>query len=189
MQDSDETPGKAVARRRKSRENTRAVTHGITSVSPVIPGVEEPRDWEAHLEGILESLKPEGRLEAEFARRIALSLWQLNRVDRHLTAVTVGHIESAGQGPLDLLPIPAGLEDLVASHLDQPGAGGQAGRSEASSSDRHAVAERLIPQKSDLKKIIRYEAHLHRLVDRNLRSLEAMQSQRLGRPVYLHRHL
>ncbi len=181
MQDSDKTPGKAVARRRRSRENTRAVTHGITSVSPVIPGVEDPRDWEAHLEGILESLLPEGRLEHVLARRVALSLWQLNRVDRHLVAVTAGFIESAGHGPMSLMPIPHGLEDLVAKHVDQPDP-----NPEQLARTRD---ERLIPQKSDLKKIIRYEAHLHRLVDRNLRCLEAMQSQRLGRLVYLHRHL
>ncbi len=181
MRDSDKTPGKAVAKRRKSRQNTRAVTHGITSVSPVIPGVEQPRDWEAHLEGILESLQPEGRLEGEFARRIALSLWQLNRVDRHITAVTVGFIENAGHGPISVLPIPNGLESLIAEHIDQPEPGPE-----------HLARmreERLIPPKSELKKIIRYESHLHRLVDRNLRGLEAMQSQRLGRPVYLHRHL
>ena len=45
MQDSDNAPvgapaeahDDAPAKRRKSRKNTRAVTHGITSASPVIP--------------------------------------------------------------------------------------------------------------------------------------------------------
>ncbi len=207
MQDSDKAPVAAhrqvSAKRRKSRKNARAVTHGITSANPVIPGVEDPRDWQDHLEGILESLQPEGRLEHVLARRIALSLWQLTRVDRHIAAVTAAFIENGDRGPLALLPIPTGLEDLVESHMDkhpgQPEAPRRSAASskpaegwpeaEASSSDRHAVAERLIPRNSELKKIIRYEAHLHRVIDRNLRALEALQSKRLGVKVYLHRHL
>ena len=74
MQDIDNTTGNLPATQRKSRQNTRAVTHGITSVNPVIPGVEDPHDWEAHLEGITGSLQPESWLESELVRRIALSL-------------------------------------------------------------------------------------------------------------------
>ena len=49
--------------------------------------------------------------------------------------------------------------------------------------------QRIIPQTSELKKIIRYEAHLHRLIDKTLRIIEALQAKRLGHKVYHVRHL
>ena len=37
-----------------------AVKHGITSASPVIPGMESDEEWQAYRSGIIESLEPEG---------------------------------------------------------------------------------------------------------------------------------
>src|ERR671917_587063 len=48
--------GKEVARWNATR-------HGIRSPAPVIPGLEKAEDWEAHRDGVLESLSPEGQLE------------------------------------------------------------------------------------------------------------------------------
>ena len=33
-----------------------AARHGIRSPAPVVPGIEKAEDWEAHGEGVLESL-------------------------------------------------------------------------------------------------------------------------------------
>ena len=64
-----------------------AVSHGITSTSPVIEG-ESREDWQRHLAGIIESLSPEGALEEDLAGRVANLLWRLHRVTRYQTAKT-----------------------------------------------------------------------------------------------------
>jgi len=59
--------------------------HGIRSPAPVVPGIEKREDWEAHRDGVLESLHPEGHLELVLAERAALLSWRLNRVTRYET--------------------------------------------------------------------------------------------------------
>jgi len=51
----------------------------------VVPGIEKREDWEAHRDGVLESLQPEGHLEEVLAERVALCSWRLNRVTRYET--------------------------------------------------------------------------------------------------------
>ena len=71
----------------EGKEITRwnAARHGIRSPAPVVPGIENAEDWEAHGAGVLESLKPEGHLETVLAERVALLSWRLNRVTRYET--------------------------------------------------------------------------------------------------------
>ncbi len=71
--------GKEVARWNATR-------HGIRSPSPVVPGVEEAKDWEDHRDGVLENLSPAGHLELTLAERVALLSWRLHRVTRYETA-------------------------------------------------------------------------------------------------------
>src|SRR5918993_1782113 len=70
--------GKEVARWNATR-------HGIRSPAPVVPDLEKAEDWEGHLDGVLESLLPEGHLETMLAERVALLSWRLNRVVRYET--------------------------------------------------------------------------------------------------------
>src|ERR671910_178022 len=70
--------GKAVARWHATR-------HGIRSPAPVVPGLEKAEDWEAHRDGMLQSLSPEGHLELVLAERVALLSWRLHRVTRYET--------------------------------------------------------------------------------------------------------
>lgn len=72
---------KTNAGRTAVRQN--AISHGISSESPVIGGVESHDEWEAHRQGTLTSLSPQGHLETELAERIALLLWRLRRVARY----------------------------------------------------------------------------------------------------------
>ena len=67
----------------KSVSRWNAAKHGLRSPAPVVPGVENKKDWEVHREGILESLSPEGHLEQVLAERVALQSWRLNRVIRY----------------------------------------------------------------------------------------------------------
>jgi len=68
--------GKAVVR-------LNALQHGITAEMAVLPFVENPADWEAHREGVLESLAPVGHLETILAERIAHLLWRMGRASRY----------------------------------------------------------------------------------------------------------
>jgi hypothetical protein len=47
-----------------------------------VPGLEKVEDWEAHRDGVLESLSPKGHLELVLAERVALLSWRLHRVTR-----------------------------------------------------------------------------------------------------------
>lgn len=67
----------------KSVSRWNAATHGLRSPAPVVPGVENTEDWEAHRSGVLESLSPQGHLEQVLAERVALQSWRLNRVIRY----------------------------------------------------------------------------------------------------------
>ncbi len=80
--------------RGKSLAKLNAVTHGLRSLSPVLPD-ECPDDWTAHRAGTVAALAPVGTLETELADRVALLLWRLRRVVRYETAVTVADIEVA----------------------------------------------------------------------------------------------
>ncbi len=62
-----------------------ATRHGISSLAPVVPGLEEPEDWQQHREGILENLFPVGHLELTLAERVAILSWRLHRVTRYET--------------------------------------------------------------------------------------------------------
>jgi hypothetical protein len=64
-----------------------ATRHGISSPAPVVPGLEEPQDWQEHCEGILKSLSPVGHLEFTLAEGVALLSWRLHPVTRFETGV------------------------------------------------------------------------------------------------------
>lgn len=69
-----------------------SLTHGITAKAVVLPGIEDPSDWEVHCDGVLESLMPVGYLETELAERVAMLLWRLRRVQRYeQTATSTRH--------------------------------------------------------------------------------------------------
>jgi hypothetical protein len=70
--------GKEVVRRNATR-------HGISSPAPVIPGLEQREDWQAHRDGILDNLSSIGHLEVTLAERVALLSWRLHRVTRYET--------------------------------------------------------------------------------------------------------
>ena len=67
----------------KAAVRLNALRHGVTAEAAVIPFVENPEDWEAHREGILESLSPVGHLETILAERVAMLLWRLGRANRY----------------------------------------------------------------------------------------------------------
>jgi hypothetical protein len=77
----------------KARSSKNALRHGVYSVLPVVPGLEQSEHWETHCVGIFKSLAPEGTLEEALAERVALCLWRSNRVHRYETAITSVELE------------------------------------------------------------------------------------------------
>ncbi|MBI3972320.1 MAG: hypothetical protein HY332_13625 [Chloroflexi bacterium] len=69
----------------KARSSRNALAHGLRSALPVIPGLENERDWARHHAGLRRSLQPQGDLETLLADRVALILWRLRRVIRYET--------------------------------------------------------------------------------------------------------
>jgi len=161
------------------------VRHGILSPNPVIPGMEEESDWQAHLEGINESLKPDGHFERELAERIALSLWQLKRLTRYVASVTFDAVAEVERehitNIIDIHGFQAVLDASAGKPHDLP----------VLTEDQlaHRQEMRMLPDSERLEKIERYEAHLHRLVDKSLRALESLQAKRLGHDVRYVRHI
>lgn len=79
--------GKAVAK-------MNALTHGMRSPAPVIPG-EDAGEWEGHHAGIVAALAPIGAVETALADRVALLIWRLARVGRYETAMVGGSVADA----------------------------------------------------------------------------------------------
>jgi hypothetical protein len=80
--------------RGKASAKMNAVSHGLRSLSPVLPG-ERPKDWNDRRAGVVATLAPVGTLETELAERVALLLWRLRRVVRYETEVTSAAIDAA----------------------------------------------------------------------------------------------
>jgi hypothetical protein len=107
----------------KARVRFNAVRHGLGVTSPVIPGVENPEDWEAHRAAMLASLAPGGYLETVLAERVALVAWRLRRIPRYEVAcvVTKGSDGSMDDEADRLLPYPedTGRVILYEAHLSR----------------------------------------------------------------------
>ena len=147
--------------------NTKAVTHGMRSTSPVIDGMEDQQDWERHLDGIVESLSPEGALEQTLAERVASLFWRLQRVIRHETAATRHVIKGIEGKVMD-------ANRYIEAHPEQ-------GHTLIDTSlVIHDQERHLVLEPHGLDKIMRYEAHLHRQCLQTLHELEALQARRRG---------
>jgi hypothetical protein len=159
----------------KRRSSRNALKHGLRAVTPVIEGIEVPEIWQEHLEGMFESLEPEGYHERELAGRIAELLWRLRRVStyegNHLAIV------------IDQVP-----EDMA---INARYGGKVLGRPKEEYLTPEnvdlQVGNRFLPSSSVVANITRYEAHLHRMYVQTLHELEALQARRRGERVPLAR--
>ena len=152
----------------KATVSRNALQHGLRSDVAVIDGIEDPKEWQWHRQGILESLKPEGVLEFVLADQIAFTLWKLRRVAFYQAVQTRWHIDQAEHDLAVANAYAAGT--LSKGKLAQPGTDQVYG----------AELRRLIPDGDTLAKVMRYEAHLHRQYIQTLHELEAIQLRRQG---------
>ncbi|HEV8575346.1 MAG TPA: hypothetical protein VGR43_11635, partial [Dehalococcoidia bacterium] len=96
--------------RGKAASSRNAVTHGISSDSPLVPG-ESPPEWQRHLTGIRDSLQPANYLMEELALLIALGLWRRRRIDRYEVEAVTAHMAAAKE---DLQTLQAYREGTLA---------------------------------------------------------------------------
>ncbi|MCH8007809.1 MAG: hypothetical protein IIC91_02990 [Chloroflexi bacterium] len=155
-------------------DNTNAVSHGMWTDRPVIPGMEDEAQYERHLAGITENLAPEGALEEELAARIASLLWRLRRVTRYEVAETarLTAIVRRDHDDVNTYAATHPEENLPPIHHDET---------------LRKQETRLVLDDFYLDRIMRYEAHLHRQFLQTLHELEALQARRNGEQTHLAR--
>jgi hypothetical protein len=147
----------------------------VESNDPVVWNVESATEWKAHLNGMVESLEPEGYHETELAVRIAEILWRLRRVTKY----EADHLRVVIDGLPEEMAAMARYSEKV---LGIP-------KEESVTPERveMQVGNRLVPSSDVVAKIARYEAHLHRMYIQTLHELEALQARRHGERVPLTR--
>ncbi|MEX0684072.1 MAG: hypothetical protein WD904_10960 [Dehalococcoidia bacterium] len=152
----------------KLRVSRNAISHGISSRLPVVNAFESQEVWDYHLNGVLESLKPESYLEVFLAERIAIILWRLDRVVYHETQLIGFRSE--------------GVQDKVIAdaHMMQKHANMPIEQQPLGEVMVHHWIDRILPEGDDLDRIKKYEAHLHRLWVQTLHEFEALQTRRQG---------
>ncbi|MEX2158651.1 MAG: hypothetical protein WEB04_04540 [Dehalococcoidia bacterium] len=158
---------------RRSRKRLNALLHGITSNSPVIPGMEDPAAWERHRDAIVASIDPVGGLEEYFANRLASLLWRLNRIVRYEIATTMIALESTA------------LEVTINKNYLAPGDGEIVVPEPAIVEEQREM--RILPSDHHLERITKQERHFHRQALQTLHEIEALQARRKGQPVSLAR--
>ena len=140
-----------------------ALRHGVLSNSPVIAGIENEADWQAHLAGQVAALDPQGDLELALAHRVAFTLWRLNRLiafERHALAPSDLYLEK--------------LDEMIEARRNRLG------------DDTDTLPDYGFPAYY-MEEVQRYEAHLHRIFLKDLHELEALQTRRRGDPTPLAR--
>lgn len=161
---------------RRSRKRLNALLHGITSNSPVIPGMENEADWQRHCDGIVASIEPVGGLEEFFAQRLASLLWRLSRVVRYEVAAIMIAIEGTA------FDVAANENYLARTSMAED---------DAIVSEPEIVEEqrelRILPSEHHLERITKLERHFHRQVLQTLHEIEALQARRKGHPANLAR--
>ena len=144
-----------------------AVKHGLTSDAPVIPG-ESLAEWQRFLAGIIAGYEPVGLLETEHATTIASFMWRRRRIARFEVAAVAANMarteedlqvaQAYGAGTLSKGQLPSIPPQTVAQHQQR----------------------RILPAPEDLDKIMKYEAHFHRMQLQTQHELEALQARRNG---------
>ena len=154
--------------RGKAAVRLNAVSHAVLSQTPVIPDVETEDDWQAHRSRMFDDLAPHGALEEALVERIALTLWQHQRLVRFQRAAVIRGTFSS-------------LEAMSLAALYGERRGGiPAEESVSDEQVEQRLLECLIPRDEDLAKIMRYEAHLNRQLYQAMHELEALQTRRKG---------
>jgi hypothetical protein len=173
------------------------VRHGLRAGAIVLPS-EDPDDWEAFHEDVLARFDAEGPVESALAARVAELLWRLRRAAR-----TEEQSVSVTQLRRDTLVYDREQVQAIAAQRTAKGEPPEDGDDTPEVHPRERIAKRLgfyagaliageassryletlpalLPDDAALEKIMKYEAHLSRLLKHALHELEALQDRRRG---------
>jgi hypothetical protein len=95
----------------KARVAGNALTHGISSTRPVVPG-ESSNEWETHRRALVEALAPAGPLETVLAERVASAVWRLRRVTMYEEAA-IAERQYLPAASARLLPHPLEIDKII----------------------------------------------------------------------------
>jgi hypothetical protein len=171
------------------------VKQGLRAGTIVLPS-EDPDEWEAFHEDVLARFDAEGPVESALASRVAELLWRLRRAARaeeqsvsvgqmHRDVLAYDHQPGSTFGPVapDAGPDEHDSESGVQSRqqlTEKLGFYGSALIASSASSRYREMLPVLLPDDAALEKIMKYEAHLSRLLKHALHELEALQDRRRG---------
>jgi hypothetical protein len=154
-------------KRGKRAVSRNAIKHGIMSPHPVIiEGLETVEGWEEFESKIVASWDPQDRYEREHAEFIAFQLWRRRRCRIHETAVLNHQVQRTA-------------EDLYTADAYLAGRGADVPDPDPARVAAHQQL-RIIPGDMSIDRIMRYEAHVHRLLVSTIHELEAHQARRRG---------
>ena len=148
--------------RGKALTRYNAATHGIYSVTPVLPRVERQADWLAHRAEVFADLQPQGYIQEIIAERIALNSWRLRRLTRY-EREQVRNRQRNIPTDLNIHAMYDGRK-LEKEPLDE----------DLDLIDRWQM-NGLIPDEKELMLLMRYEGRLSRELRRDMLHLEHMQ--------------
>jgi hypothetical protein len=63
----------------KKHSSLNAITHGLTSISPILPR-EDPAAFNLHAQGFFDEYQPQGSTEIQLVQELADTSWRINRV-------------------------------------------------------------------------------------------------------------
>lgn len=161
---------KLTVQQQSSLARFNAMKHGFARRLPIIPGIEDEAGWKRHLKGITTTFNPEGYFEEFLVRRLAIALWDVDRLTAYQVASTMSHIKHS-------------LFSMVIAdnYLSK--------RGEFVKPDPYETQERehgvLLPDSDDLEIIMRYGSMLHRQWIQIHNQLLATQARRRGEKVPL----
>ena len=147
----------------KQRSSRNALRHGLTAETVILP-LEDPEDYQAFEEAVLQGFDPETAVERELVLRVAGLLWRLRRA----VSIETGLFQLAGNTPSTGASSSSDASQTV-HHLYARGENDEASRFAQSLNARDAVALRaltLVAWDGALERMSRYELALCASFDR-----------------------
>jgi hypothetical protein len=175
------------------------LVRGLTSNQIVLP-TEDAAEWERFHADVLARFEPEGIVEQALASRIAEVLWRLRRIGRaeqqavdnmqvYRSALRedTEHVKEFVRRRRELNGEPADPEPDIDERMRQRGSlQAEFGIYTQTTVAGHYQSRHLetlpviLPDDAKLQTIMRYEAHLNRVLKHTLHELEALQDRRNG---------
>lgn len=153
------------SRKGKEIASSNSLRHGLWSQQPVIPQIEDEGEWQALMDGVMRDHRPVGATEMEIVQEMAFQLWTRRRIRRAANAEILKSV-------LDMPSMYRSSARLVGQEIE--------GDTAADAAEFQREAERrLVPDERVLDRVIRYQAHTTRQIEKLERELRARQEARM----------